>query len=117
MARTSPGLYRRGTIRRSLSWRTNQLLLWFRSHSGVTASWTPCATVGIASTSIGRALSCSPSWRGTGLIGDPRQTSERSLNTRDIVENWVASLRSQIEHYLSFEGNNGATMVNNLDWT
>lgn len=53
----------------------------------------------------------------TGLIGDPRQTSERSLNTRDIVENWVASLRAQIEHYLSFEGDNGATMVNNLDWT
>ncbi len=53
----------------------------------------------------------------TGLIGDPRQTSERSLNTRDIVENWVASLRNQIEHYLSFQGDNGATMVNNLDWT
>src|SRR5699024_8859019 len=30
---------------------------------------------------------------------------------------WVASLRSQIEHYLSFDGKNGATMVNNLDWT
>src|SRR5699024_7478763 len=36
----------------------------------------------------------------TGLIGDPRQTSERSLNTRDTVEGWVDSLRSQIEHYL-----------------
>ncbi|MDN6172739.1 MAG: tyrosine--tRNA ligase, partial [Yaniella sp.] len=53
----------------------------------------------------------------TGLIGDPRQTSERSLNTRDTVEGWVDSLRSQIEHYLSFDGDNGATMVNNLDWT
>lgn len=53
----------------------------------------------------------------TGLIGDPRQTSERSLNTRETVETWVDSLRSQIEHYLSFEGDNGATMVNNLDWT
>ncbi|NWN89107.1 MAG: tyrosine--tRNA ligase [Micrococcaceae bacterium] len=53
----------------------------------------------------------------TGLIGDPRQTSERSLNTRGTVEGWVTSLREQIEHYLSFEGENGATMVNNLDWT
>lgn len=53
----------------------------------------------------------------TGLIGDPRQTNERSLNTRDTVEGWVDSLRTQIEHYLSFEGDNGATMVNNLDWT
>lgn len=53
----------------------------------------------------------------TGLIGDPRQTTERNLNTRETVEGWVSSLREQIEHYLSFEGNNGATMVNNLDWT
>lgn len=53
----------------------------------------------------------------TGLIGDPRQTTERNLNTRETVEGWVDSLRGQIEHYLSFEGENGATMVNNLDWT
>lgn len=53
----------------------------------------------------------------TGLIGDPRQTSERSLNTRETVEGWVQTLRQQIEHYLSFKGSNGATMVNNLDWT
>lgn len=53
----------------------------------------------------------------TGLIGDPRQTSERSLNTRDTVEGWVGTLRDQIEHYLSFDGDNGAVMVNNLDWT
>ena len=53
----------------------------------------------------------------TGLIGDPRETSERTLNTRETVEGWVESLREQIQHYLSFEGDNGATMVNNLDWT
>lgn len=53
----------------------------------------------------------------TGLIGDPRQTAERTLNTRETVEGWVESLRNQIQHYLSFEGVNGATMVNNLDWT
>ncbi|MDY3049042.1 MAG: tyrosine--tRNA ligase [Rothia sp. (in: high G+C Gram-positive bacteria)] len=53
----------------------------------------------------------------TGLIGDPRQTSERVLNSRDVVEGWVARLRAQIERFLSFEGENGAQMVNNLDWT
>lgn len=53
----------------------------------------------------------------TGLIGDPRQTSERTLNTRETVEGWVDSLRTQIQHYLSFQGANGAVMVNNLEWT
>lgn len=53
----------------------------------------------------------------TGLIGDPRQTSERVLNSRDVVEGWVSRLRGQIERFLSFEGDNGAQMVNNLDWT
>ena len=53
----------------------------------------------------------------TGLIGDPRQTSERVLNTREVVGEWVDSLREQIRPYLSFTGENAATMVNNLDWT
>ena len=37
----------------------------------------------------------------TGLIGDPRQTSERVLNSREVVQEWVESLRAQIEPYLS----------------
>ena len=53
----------------------------------------------------------------TGLIGDPRQTSERVLNSREVVQEWVESLRAQIEPYLSFEGDSAARMVNNLDWT
>ncbi|GGH63937.1 tyrosine--tRNA ligase [Rothia aerolata] len=53
----------------------------------------------------------------TGLIGDPRQTSERVLNSRDVVEGWVDRLRGQIERFLDFEGENAARMVNNLDWT
>ncbi|MEV4738220.1 MULTISPECIES: tyrosine--tRNA ligase [unclassified Microbacterium] len=53
----------------------------------------------------------------TGLIGDPRPTAERTLNTRETVEDWVGRLRSQVERYLSFEGENAARMVNNLDWT
>lgn len=53
----------------------------------------------------------------TGLIGDPRQTSERVLNTREVVEQWVQQLRGQIERFLSFEGDSAARMVNNMDWT
>jgi tyrosyl-tRNA synthetase len=53
----------------------------------------------------------------TGLIGDPRPTAERTLNTKDTVAEWVGYLRGQIERFLSFEGDNAARMVNNLDWT
>ncbi|WP_067200902.1 tyrosine--tRNA ligase [Microbacterium sp. XT11] len=53
----------------------------------------------------------------TGLIGDPRPTAERTLNTRETVAEWVDRLRSQVERYLSFEGENAARIVNNLDWT
>jgi len=59
----------------------------------------------------------------TGLIGDPRPTAERTLNTKDTVAEWVGYLRVQIERFLSFEGDeafdmaNAARMVNNLDWT
>jgi tyrosyl-tRNA synthetase len=53
----------------------------------------------------------------TGLIGDPRPTSERTLNSKETVASWVASIRAQIEPFLTFEGGNAAVMVNNLDWT
>jgi len=53
----------------------------------------------------------------TGLIGDPRPTAERTLNTRETVAEWVDRLRTQVERYLSFDGDNAARMVNNLDWT
>jgi tyrosyl-tRNA synthetase len=53
----------------------------------------------------------------TGLIGDPRPTAERTLNTKDTVAEWVGYLRAQVEKFLSFDGDNAARMVNNLDWT
>ena len=54
----------------------------------------------------------------TGLIGDPSgRTSERVLNEAEVVESWVARIRSQVERYLDFDGPVAATMVNNLDWT
>lgn len=53
----------------------------------------------------------------TGLIGDPRPTAERTLNTKDTVQEWVGYLQDQISRFLSFEGENAARLVNNLDWT
>lgn len=53
----------------------------------------------------------------TGLIGDPKMSGERVLNSRDTVAEWVENLRGQVARFLSFEGENAATVVNNLDWT
>ena len=53
----------------------------------------------------------------TGMIGDPRESGERTLNDLDTVKTWVEKVRAQIEPFLSFEGENAATMVNNYDWT
>ncbi|MGO2658935.1 MAG: tyrosine--tRNA ligase [Mycetocola reblochoni] len=53
----------------------------------------------------------------TGLIGDPRPTAERTLNTPEVVADWVSKLQAQVSTYLSFEGDSAARLVNNLDWT
>ena len=53
----------------------------------------------------------------TGLIGDPKNTGERQLNPTDLVAGWVERIRSQVSHFLDFEGANPAEVVNNLDWT
>jgi len=53
----------------------------------------------------------------TGMIGDPRDSGERVLNSLDTVKEWVGTVRRQIEPFLSFDGPNQATMVDNYDWT
>ena len=53
----------------------------------------------------------------TGLIGDPKPTSERSLNDRDVVAGWVDALGAQLRPFLDFGGDHAALLVNNLDWT
>ena len=52
----------------------------------------------------------------TGLIGDPRPTSERTLNDRETVAAWVERIAQQVRPFVSFEGDNAAIVVNNLDW-
>lgn len=53
----------------------------------------------------------------TGLIGDPRMSGERTLNPREVVEEWLAKIRVQVEKFLDFDGPHAAKIVNNLDWT
>ncbi|MGO4299313.1 tyrosine--tRNA ligase [Leifsonia sp. RAF41] len=53
----------------------------------------------------------------TGLIGDPRPTAERTLNTKETVSEWVGYLQAQVTRFLSDEGDNAVRLVNNLDWT
>ncbi|GAA1279700.1 tyrosine--tRNA ligase [Planotetraspora silvatica] len=55
----------------------------------------------------------------TGLIGDPSgRSTERALNSTEIVEEWLSRIRVQVEKFLSFEeGPAAATLVSNLDWT
>ena len=53
----------------------------------------------------------------TGMIGDPKESGERRLNSLDLVKEWTAVIRHQLERFLSFEGPNAALVVNNYDWT
>jgi tyrosyl-tRNA synthetase len=53
----------------------------------------------------------------TGLIGDPKEAGERVMNTKETVGEWVQRIASQVSRFVDFDGANGATIVNNLDWT
>ena len=54
----------------------------------------------------------------TGLIGDPRPTSERVLKTKEQTAEWVATGSSaRSSRSSTVEGDNPAVFVNNLDWT
>lgn len=53
----------------------------------------------------------------TGLIGDPSfKATERQLLTKEMVDDNVAGIRTQLERFIDFEGENAAIMVNNIDW-
>jgi tyrosyl-tRNA synthetase len=53
----------------------------------------------------------------TGQIGDPKPTAERVLKTKDQTAANVARIKSLVQPFLDFEGDNAATLVDNLDWT
>ncbi len=54
---------------------------------------------------------------GTGLIGDPSfKAAERSLLTKEQVDENATGIRAQLDRFLDFEGKNAAIMRNNIDW-
>jgi tyrosyl-tRNA synthetase len=54
----------------------------------------------------------------TGLIGDPRDTGERSLNSADTVAEWAERIGGQVERFVDFDTAPTAAIVeNNLSWT
>jgi tyrosyl-tRNA synthetase len=53
----------------------------------------------------------------TGLIGDPKPTSERVLKTKEQTAENVARIETLVRPFLDFEGDNAAVLVDNLDWT
>ena len=55
----------------------------------------------------------------TGLVGDPSgKNEERTLNSSDVVAEWVERIRKQVSAFLDFDApKNPARVVNNLDWT
>ena len=60
----------------------------------------------------------------TGMIGDPRDIGERSLNEADTVADWTERIRGQLERFVDFSdagasqaSATGAIVENNLEWT
>ncbi|GAB7143165.1 tyrosine--tRNA ligase [Mycobacterium riyadhense] len=54
----------------------------------------------------------------TGMIGDPREAGERSLNAADTVAEWTELIRGQLERFVDFDNSpTGAIVANNLEWT
>jgi tyrosyl-tRNA synthetase len=54
----------------------------------------------------------------TGMIGDPRDTGERTMNTTDTVAQWAERIRGQLERFVDFDDSpSGAIVENNLSWT
>ncbi len=53
----------------------------------------------------------------TGMIGDPKESGERSMNPVETVREWVERFKRQLEPYLDMEGPAAATIVDNYEWT
>ncbi|MFR9753608.1 tyrosine--tRNA ligase [Nocardia sp. 004] len=54
----------------------------------------------------------------TGLIGDPRDVGERTMNSTDTVAGWAERIRSQLERFVDLDDSpTGAVIADNMDWT
>ncbi|WP_080795072.1 tyrosine--tRNA ligase [Corynebacterium pacaense] len=53
----------------------------------------------------------------TGMIGDPRDVGERTMNSEDTVAEWADRISGQLSRFVDFEGEHAARLVNNAEWT
>ncbi|MFF0491063.1 tyrosine--tRNA ligase [Nocardia sp. NPDC004068] len=54
----------------------------------------------------------------TGLIGDPRDVGERTMNSTDTVAAWAERIRGQLSRFVDLgDTGNGAIIVDNMQWT
>jgi len=54
----------------------------------------------------------------TGLIGDPRDVGERTMNSADTVADWAGRIRGQLERFVDFDDSpTSAVIENNMNWT
>lgn len=54
----------------------------------------------------------------TGLIGDPRDVGERTMNSADTVADWAARIDAQLRRFVTIDDSpTGAVLVNNMEWT
>jgi len=52
----------------------------------------------------------------TGMIGDPRDVGERTMNSADTVSDWAERISGQLKRFVNFEGENAAILANNAEW-
>lgn len=54
---------------------------------------------------------------GTAMVGDPSgRTDMRKMLTKEQIQENVKSIKKQLARFLSFEGENGAIIVDNAEW-
>lgn len=52
----------------------------------------------------------------TGMIGDPRPTTERSMQSLDVIRENVVALEEQLSRFLNLEDKEKGILLNNYDW-
>ena len=54
----------------------------------------------------------------TGLIGDPRDVGERTMNSTDTVAEWATRIGDQLRKFVTIDDSaNSAVLVDNMEWT
>jgi tyrosyl-tRNA synthetase len=54
----------------------------------------------------------------TGLIGDPREVGERTMNSADTVADWAGRIGDQLRRFVTIDDSaTSAVLVDNMEWT